>query len=217
ALERLAANARELGVPLREVDRDTFASLQLPDAQRAAARCGPFLYRSEAELPTADKGRVPCLIVVLDQIEDPHNAGAIIRTAEAVGCAGICLPRRRAVSVTPAVVRASAGATEHLPVFRIGNVARTVERLQQAGYWAVALDHGAEQSWDEADYRGCIALVVGSEGRGVRRLVADRCDHRVALPMFGRVGSLNVSAAFAAAAYEVVRQQQIATGVAGPE
>ncbi|MFQ5742676.1 MAG: 23S rRNA (guanosine(2251)-2'-O)-methyltransferase RlmB [Acidobacteriota bacterium] len=140
------------------------------------------------------------LMVVLDHLQDPNNLGAIIRTAEAVGCAGVCIPRRRAAAVTPAVVRASAGATEHVPVFRVGNISRTIERLKRVGYWAVALDSAGDQHWDQVDYSTSIALVVGAEGKGLHRLVLNRCDHRVALPMLGDVASLNVSVAFAVVA-----------------
>ena len=183
-----------------------FAKLGLADAQRVAASCGAFRYKSEADIPTAVDGRRGVL-VVLDHLEDPQNTGAIMRTAEAAGCLGVCMPERRSAGVSGAVVRASAGASEHLDVFRIGNVANLIRWLQEHGYWTVALDGDAQQRWDEVDYRGYIALVVGSEGKGVQRLVRERCDHRVALPLRGKVGSLNASAAFAAVMYEVVRQQ----------
>jgi 23S rRNA (guanosine2251-2'-O)-methyltransferase len=109
--------------------------------------------------------------------------------------------------VTPAVARVSAGATEHLNVYRIGNVSNVVRWLQGNGYWTVALDGKGEETWTQVDYRGHIALVVGSEAKGVQRLVKDRCDYRVSLPLRGAVGSLNAGAAFAAVMYEVVRQQ----------
>lgn len=207
ALDRLRRVAQGQEIPVREIDSDDFAGLDLPDAQRVAARCGPFGYRDEIEVATEAAREVPCFVVVLDHLEDPQNFGAIVRTADASGCKGIFIPRRRAVAVTPAVVRASAGATEHVAICRVGNVAQTVDRLKEVGYWSVALDAGADARWDEIDYSARICLVMGAEGRGVHRLVSERCDHRVSLPMRGGVGSLNVSAAFAAIAYEVVRQQ----------
>jgi 23S rRNA (guanosine2251-2'-O)-methyltransferase len=204
-LDDIRAVAEIRGVDVREVDADEFASLDLPDAQRVAARCGPFRYRDEGDLPRAagDSG----VLVVLDHLEDPQNTGAIMRTAEAAGCLGVCIPRRRAAMVTAAVARASAGATEHLNVYQIGNVANVIKWLQDNGYWTVALDPEGEERWNQVDYRGHIALVVGSEAKGVQRLVRDRCDHRVALPLRGEVGSLNAGAAFAAVMYEVVSQQ----------
>ncbi len=205
ALDEIRAAARERGVAVRDVDADEFAGLDLPDAQRVAARCGFFRYRDEGDVPVAAGGAG--VLVVLDHLEDPQNTGAIMRTAEAAGCLGVCIPKRRAAQVTPAVARAAAGATEHLDVYRIGNVANLIKWLQDNGYWAVALDGEGEERWDRVDYRGHVALVVGAEGKGVQRLVRERCDHRVALPLRGKVGSLNASAAFAAVVYEIVRQQ----------
>ena len=205
ALDEIRAAAERRGVGVRGVDADEFAGLDLPDAQRVAARCGSFRYRDEGDLPKAAGGSG--VLVVLDHLEDPQNTGAIMRTAEAAGCLGVCIPKRRAVQVTPAVARASAGATEHLDVYRISNVADVIKWLQDNGYWAVALDGEGEERWDQVDYRGYVALVVGAEGKGVQRLVRERCDHRVVLPLRGRIGSLNASAAFAALMYEVVRQQ----------
>jgi 23S rRNA (guanosine2251-2'-O)-methyltransferase len=202
AIEKLAG-AR--AIPVDHLDAGELARRDLPDAQRVAAECGPYTYRDETDLPIAE-GRSGVL-VILDHLEDPQNTGAILRTAEAAGCRGVCIPHKRAVAVTPAVVRASAGAVEHLDVFHIGNVANLIKWLQDNGWWVVALDGAGDERWDQVDYRGHIALVVGAEGKGVSRLVAERCDHRVALPLKGKVASLNASAAFAAVMYEVVRQQ----------
>jgi len=189
------------------VEAEAFAGLDLGRGRRAAARADPYRYR-EDDLPDADPDAVPCISVVLDHVKDPQNLGAIIRTAEAVGCRALCIPRARAASVTPAVVRAAAGATEHLPIYRLANVARTVQLLKERGWWMVGLDAGGADDWDRVDYRGCTGLVLGEEGSGLHRLVRERCDFRVALPMVGAVASLNVSAAFAAVAYEVLRQQR---------
>lgn len=206
ALSSIIDFAGQRGIEVETLDTAGFARLELRDAQRVAVRCGPFVYRAEGDIPRAVAER-RSVLVVLDHLEDPQNTGAILRTAEAAGCSGVCIPKKRSVGVTPAVVRASAGASEHLDVFRVGNVANLIKRLQEHGYWAVALDGEGEERWDRVDYRGHIALVVGAEGKGVQRLVRDICDHRVALPLRGRVASLNASAAFAAVMYEVVRQQ----------
>jgi len=205
ALDEIRVAAGIRGVEFREVEASEFAGLQISDAQRVAARCGPFRYRDEGDLPKATGGS--SVLVVLDHLEDPQNTGAIMRTAEVAGCLGVCIPKRRSAMVTPAVARVSAGATEHLNVYRIGNVSNVVRWLQGNGYWTVALDGKGEETWTQVDYRGHIALVVGSEAKGVQRLVKDRCDYRVSLPLRGAVGSLNAGAAFAAVMYEVVRQQ----------
>lgn len=206
-LEEIKSAAAQRGVPVEQVAAGELARRELLEAQRVAARCAPYPYRDEADLPApGPTGR--SILVVLDHLEDPQNTGAILRSAEAAGCVGVCIPRKRAAGVTPAVVRASSGATEHLDVFSVGNVANLIGWLQDNGYWVVALDGDGEERWDQVDYRGNIALVVGAEGKGVSRLVRERSDHRVALPLRGKVASLNASAAFAAAVYEVVRQQQ---------
>lgn len=206
-VEEIAAAARRRDIEVREMGTDAFAGLPIAGAQHVAARCGPFRYRGEADLPAAVPERRPCFVVVLDHLQDPQNLGAILRTAEVAGALAAVLPKRRAAGITPAVVRASAGASEHLPVHAVANVARAVERLKELGYWTVGLDAGADAAWDSVDYRGAVGIVVGAEGAGLQRLVGERCDHLVALPVVGRVASLNASAAFAALAYEVVRQQ----------
>lgn len=149
----------------------------------------------------------PALIVVLDGIEDPHNLGAIARSAEAAGASGLVVPARRASPVTAAAVKASAGALAHLPVAPVVNVARALAELKAAGVWTVGLDAEADRSLYEIDLRVPVALVVGGEGRGLRRLVRTRCDWLAALPMEGRVTSLNASVAAGIALFEAVRQR----------
>lgn len=174
-------------------------------AQGVAARCGGYRYRGETDLPDGADGQA--LVVVLDQIQDPQNLGAMVRTAEAAGACAVCIPERRAAQVTPAVVRASAGATELVPIHRVVNIARTLGRLKKQGYWTVGLAPDSGTVWDQVDYRGAVAVVIGAEGDGIRPLVARQCDFMVELPMRGRVESLNASAALAAMLYEIVRQQ----------
>ena len=205
AVEEVSKRARDADVAVREIAARELNSIG-PGA-KIAARCSAFRYRDEDELPVVE-ACASMLLVLLDGIQDPQNLGAIVRTAEAAGAVALCIPTRRAAQVTPAAVRASAGATEHLPIHRVTNIARTIERLKGLGYWTVGLATGPAMRWDQIDYQRAVALVVGAEGKGLRRLVADRCDHLVTLQMRGRVQSLNASAAFAAVAYEVVRQQQ---------
>lgn len=148
------------------------------------------------------------LIAVLDHIQDPHNLGAIIRTAEAAGAHGVVIPRRRAAGVTPAVVKTSSGAVEYIPIALVSNIAQAVERLKESGIWTVALSPEGEVSIYDVDMTGPVAIVVGSEGEGVSRLVAERCDFRASIPMLGRISSLNASVAAAIALYEAVRQRR---------
>lgn len=153
----------------------------------------------------------PALLLLLDCLQDPQNLGALLRTAEVVGVQGVIMPSRRAVSVTPAVVNASAGAVEHLLVARVTNLVRSMEHLKAQDIWIAGLEGRAEaQSLYEADLDMPLALVVGSEGQGLRRLVRQRCDFLLRLPMRGRIGSLNASVAGSVALYEVWRRRGVA-------
>jgi len=149
----------------------------------------------------------PPLVVILDGIEDPHNLGAVLRTAEAAGAHGVFVPDRRSVGLTGTVAKASAGALEHLRVGRAQNVSRLIEGLQAAGLWVYAVDLVASKPYTALDLRGPVALVFGGEGQGIRPGVIEKCDDRARIPMRGQVASLNVSAAAAIVLYEVVRQR----------
>jgi 23S rRNA (guanosine2251-2'-O)-methyltransferase len=149
----------------------------------------------------------PPLIVVLDEVEDPQNVGAILRTMDAVGATGLVRQTRRAATLDGAAVKASAGAVHHVPVADVVNIARSVEALKAAGVWTVGLDAGAELAYYEWDLTLPIALVLGAEGHGLRRLVRERCDGLARIPMRGHVESLNVSAAAAVVLFEAVRQR----------
>lgn len=156
---------------------------------------------------TAKRGEYS-LIVVLDGVEDPHNLGAILRTADAVGADGVIIPERRAVGITGTVAKASAGASEHLPVAKVTNIARTLEELKAKNLWIVGLDERGKQSYDSVDYKMNCVLVFGAEGKGLHDLVAKKCDFLVSIPMLGKVPSLNVSVAAGVVLYEVVRQRR---------
>ena len=149
------------------------------------------------------------LVVVLDGIEDPHNLGAILRTADASGADGVVIPERRAAGVTATVTKASAGASEHLPIAKVTNIARTLVELKEKNLWIVGLDERGTQSYDTLDYNMDCAIVLGSEGKGVHDLVAKKCDFLVSIPMLGKVPSLNVSVAAGVMLYEIVRQRRI--------
>jgi 23S rRNA (guanosine2251-2'-O)-methyltransferase len=147
------------------------------------------------------------LIVLLDGVEDPHNLGAIIRTALAAGAHGVVIPERRAAGLTDTVTRASAGALAHLPVAKVTNLVRTMEELKQAGYWIVGLDEGADKSYTDVDFTSPTAVVLGGEGKGMHELTRKRCDFVVSLPTVGPVKSLNVSVAAGVVLFEVRRQR----------
>jgi len=148
------------------------------------------------------------LLVLLDGVEDPHNLGAILRTAEASGVQGVFIPERRAVGLTSVVAKASAGAVDYIPVGRVPNLSRWIERLQQSGLWVYALDADAPKAYTQLDFRGPVALVFGGEGKGVRPGVRGACDDAAHIPMLGKVSSLNVSASAAVVLYEAVRQRR---------
>ncbi len=202
-----AASAAQ--VPVRTVSRGELDALA-PDHQGVvarirtpgeAARIRELTERDLAGLPFAEDA----VVVLLDGITDPQNLGAAARSAEAAGAAAIVTRTRRAAEVSDAAVRASAGALLHLPHARVANIARAVERLQEAGFWAIGLDGSADRTiYDDPCPSGRVAVVIGSEEKGISRLVRERCDRVVALPMRGRIASLNASASLAAALYGYV-------------
>jgi len=182
--------------------------------QGVALRLAPFAFLSlEALLDGLDRRQEPPFLLLLDGIPDPHNFGAILRSAEAAGCQGVIVPRDRSCPVTGTVDKTSAGALEHLPLCQVTNLARTIDQLKERGIWVFALagEAGSADLFDH-DYRGPVAIVVGNEGSGVRPNVRRHCDGLIALPMKGRVSSLNASVAAALALYEVVRQRQQGRG-----
>jgi 23S rRNA (guanosine2251-2'-O)-methyltransferase len=151
----------------------------------------------------------PGLIVLLDGVEDPHNLGAIIRTALAAGADGVVIPERRAAGLTDTVSRASAGALAHLPVAKVTNLVRAMEELKEAGYWLVGLDEEGEKDYTEVDYSTPTGLVLGGEGKGLHDLTRKRCDFVVSLPTTGPVKSLNVSVATGVVLFEAIRQRKL--------
>ncbi|MFR2966351.1 MAG: 23S rRNA (guanosine(2251)-2'-O)-methyltransferase RlmB [Anaerovoracaceae bacterium] len=146
------------------------------------------------------------LLIILDNIEDPHNLGAIMRTAECAGAHGVIIPKRNACGLTETVAKTSAGAIEYVPCIRVSNIVRTIEELKGMGFWIGACDMGGQEYY-KADLNGKLAVVIGSEGAGIGRLVKDNCDFTVSMPMRGRINSLNASNAAAVLMYEVRRQR----------
>jgi 23S rRNA (guanosine2251-2'-O)-methyltransferase len=173
------------------------------DHQGVVAEVDPYPYAELGDL----LARPEPLLVALDEVQDPQNVGAICRTAEAAGATGLVLPERRAAEVTPAVCKASAGAVEHLPVAQVRNLADFLGDAKEAGLWCYGAAAGASVAYTAPDYRGGVVLVLGAEGRGLRPRVAAACDELVALPVRGRIESLNVSAAAAVLMYEILQQR----------
>jgi 23S rRNA (guanosine2251-2'-O)-methyltransferase len=198
------------GLRVRRRPAEEIARLCGSDAhQGVAASAGPYPYVA----PDALLGGAEPLLVVLDQVQDPHNLGSICRTAECAGATGVVVPERRAAAVTPAVCKASAGAVEHLAVARVRNIADFLAEARRAGCWCYGASAGAAGEraavrYDAPDYRGAVALVLGSEGAGLRPRVARACDQLISLPVHGRVDSLGVSAAAAALLYEILQRRE---------
>lgn len=201
--------ARDAGAKVRAAPRPKLDRLAGTDRhQGVVAVVADFRYAELGEvLAAAQASGRPLLLVVLDGVEDPHNLGAIIRSALALGAHGVVIPRDRAVGVTPAVAKASAGAVERLPIVRVTNVAKTLDLLKEEGVWSVALAMDGERAIAQVDLRGAIALVLGSEGEGIRPLVRKTADLSARVPMIGDMESLSVSASAAVALYEVARQR----------
>jgi 23S rRNA (guanosine2251-2'-O)-methyltransferase len=209
-VEQIVQLARERGVSVRFEDRgqlDRVANTRDHQgvvaiaAARAATKLEDILVRANQS-----RGQMG-LVVLLDGVEDPHNLGAVIRTALAAGAHGVIIPERRAAGLTDTVARASAGALAHLPVAKVTNLARTMEELKEAGYWLVGLDEEGQKNYTEVDYSSPTGIVMGSEGKGLHELTRKRCDFVVSLPTTGPVKSLNVSVATGIVLFEALRQR----------
>src|SRR5713101_6009429 len=207
-LQRVVEECRRNGVAVRFLPRAELDRMAGNNAhQGVVAITSGKQYNDLDDVIAAKRGQY-ALIVVLDGVEDPHNLGAILRTADAAGADGVVIPERRAAGITGTVVKSSAGASEHLPVAKVTNIARTLEDLKAQNIWTVGLDERGAQSYDSPDYDMNCAIVLGAEGKGVHDLVARKCDFLVSIPMLGKVPSLNVSVAAGVVLYEVVRQRR---------
>jgi 23S rRNA (guanosine2251-2'-O)-methyltransferase len=211
-LQRLIEDCRKLGLPVRFLKR-TELDRMVRDAahQGVVAATSAKQYNDLDDIIEAKRGEYS-LVVVLDGVEDPHNLGAILRTADAAGADGVVIPERRAASVTGTVTKASAGASEHLPIAKVTNIARTVEELKDRNIWTVGLHERGPQTYDALDYKMDCALILGAEGKGLHDLVKKKCDFLVSIPMLGKVPSLNVSVAAGVVLYEIVRQRMAGEG-----
>lgn len=207
-VRRIAGMARDRGIVVQEVVRQKLDEMsQTKNHQGVIAIVSEHEYAEVEDIlrSAEEKGEKP-FIIILDNITDPHNLGAIIRTAECAGAHGVIIPKRRSVGLTAVVGKTSAGALEYMPVARVTNISRTIEELKEKGIWVACADMGGDECFD-ANMKGAIALVIGSEGEGVSRLVKEKCDFVVSIPMYGKISSLNASVAGALLMYEVVRQR----------
>ena len=202
------AKAKALGVTIKKVDVCRLNSIcGNQNHQGIAAYVGAKEYVTvEDILETASKKNEQPFIIIADGIEDPHNLGAIIRTAECAGVHGIVIPKRRCVGVNYTVSKTSAGAVEHMNIARVTNLCDTIDMLKKNGIWVYGLDMDG-QTWCETDLKGPIALVVGAEGKGISRIVKEGCDAILSLPMVGEINSLNASVAAGLGMYEILRQR----------
>ena len=209
SVKKIEGMAREQKIEIQYVQRSALDRLTDGAAhQGVAAFVSEFHYCEPEDLLAAAeaKGEEPFLLL-LDGMEDPHNLGAIIRTADAAGAHGVIIPKRRAAAVTPTAEKAAAGAAEYVPVARVTNIARTIDELKERGIWIAAADMDGTEVW-QSDLTGPIALVIGGEGSGISRLVREKCDYIVSFPMLGKINSLNASNAAALLMYEVLRQRR---------
>lgn len=201
--------ASSAGITVVPTDRRDFENLLGPvNHQGVALKTGSFPYSGFDQLIFAVKNNPQATVLVLDHIEDPQNVGSLLRTSDAAGVAGVIIPEDRCAGVTSAAVRASAGASEHLCVVKVVNLARAIDELKENECWVTGLDWGDDaRAYTDIDYKGRCAIVVGNEGRGISRLVREKCDFIAELPMLGSVSSLNASVAGAIVLYETVRQK----------
>lgn len=214
SIKEIMALAREKKVLLQFVDKKQLDHIsQGENHQGLIAYAAPkdYVDWDEILLEARRKEEIP-LILMLDGIEDPHNFGAILRTADAAGVHGVIIPKHRAVPLTAGVAKASAGAVEYVPVARVTNLAQVMEKLKGEGCWIVGADAEAKTLHCDADLSGPLVVVVGNEGKGLGKLVKEKCDFLVSVPMMGKINSLNVSVAAAVILYEIIRQRRAVRG-----
>ncbi len=215
-VQRLIDDCRASGVQVRFLPREQLDRIANTNLHQGVVAVTTGKQYSDVDTLLEQHRGEFSFIVVLDGIEDPHNLGALIRTADGAGADGIIIPDRRAAGLTGTAVKASAGASEHLPIARVTNISRTLEELKDRNVWTVGLDERATQSYDQVDYKMHCAIVLGAEGKGLHEHVRQRCDFLVSIPMLGEVSSLNVSVAGGVVMYELARQRRAAEAAAKP-
>lgn len=209
-VQRIVQECRQAGVPVRFLPRTELDRMASSGSHQGVVAVTSAKQYSELDDVIAAKRGEHSLVLVLDGVEDPHNLGAVLRTAEAVGADGVVIPERRASGVTGTVAKVSAGASEHLPIAKVPNISRALGQLKESGLWIVGLDERGTQSYTSVDYIMNCALVLGAEGGGLHELVSRKCDFLVSIPMLGMVPSLNVSVAAGVVLYEAIRQRSAA-------
>jgi len=211
SINKIIGRAKGKGIVLVEVDKSKLDEMsQTGNHQGVIAIVPPFEYcEVEDILEEAKNKNEQPFILILDGIEDPHNLGAIIRTAETAGVHGVIIPKRRAASVNSTVNKVSAGAVEYMKIARVNNINDTIQFLKDSGLWIIGTDGAAENYYYEQDLTGPIALVIGSEGNGMNRLVSENCDILVKIPMHGKITSLNASVSAGIVTYEIVKQRSL--------
>lgn len=209
SVQKIIGAAKDRGIPIQYVERQKLDQLSESHShQGIIAFVAAYRYVEVEDIlaKAAQKGESP-FIVILDEITDPHNLGSILRTANAAGVHGVIIPKRRAVGLTAVVAKTSAGAIEYVPVAKVSNLAQTIDTLKDKGLWVVGADMDGQNTYYEQDLTGNTALVIGSEGQGIGRLIKEKCDFIVRIPMKGQLSSLNASVAASLMMYEVMRQR----------
>ena len=209
SIKKIIGSAKDKGIILSYVDRHKIDQLSESDNhQGVMAFVAPYAYKElEVLLEEISSSEQAPFLIILDEINDPHNLGSIMRTANAVGAHGIIIPKRRAVGLTPVVAKTSAGAIEYVPVCRVTNISRTIDYLKEKNIWVAGADMAGTSSHFQANLKGPLALVMGNEGTGISRLVKEKCDFLIHIPMVGEVSSLNASVAAAVIMYEAFKQR----------
>jgi 23S rRNA (guanosine2251-2'-O)-methyltransferase len=210
-VDTIRALARERRIQCIEVNKQKFRDLTKSDSSQGVAAMIPVKEYEDLDdlldrLSGLTLGEKP-LVLLLDEITDPHNTGALIRTAECAGVHGVIVPRHHSASMTETIGKASAGAIEYIPVSKVTNLAAAIDRLKEEGYWIIGTDESGDKRFDEVEYTGATAIVIGSEGKGMRRLIREKCDFLVRIPLKGRIASLNASVAGAIVMFEAARQR----------
>ena len=210
SVAEIISQARKGRIPVQEVERDALDKMTEGQNHQGVAAFVPTMEYVDIEdiLKCAREKSEDPFILVLDEIQDPHNFGAILRTADAVGVHGVIIPKRRSIGLTGTVSKASAGAVEYISVARVANLAQALGLLKKEGLWVVGADMEGEVIWDNRGLSGALACVIGSEGRGISRLLKEKCDFMISIPMKGHISSLNASVAAAVLCYEVLRQKE---------
>lgn len=205
----ITVEAKKLGIIIQHVDKRKLDQM-VPGVQHqgVVAQAAAYRYADIDEMlaKAQSRGEDPFLLI-LDEIEDPHNLGSILRTAECTGAHGVIIPKRRSASLNATVYKTSAGAVEHVPVARVTNLAQTIESLKKQGVWIAGADAAAEQDVYQSNFSLPLAVVIGNEGKGMGRLIREKCDFLIKLPMRGQLNSLNASVAAGVLMYEIVRQR----------